>query len=98
MEKEEGRGWEGRERERDGGREGGRERERDTCRFTPFSLRLLSDVSHVIMDEVHERSIQSDFLAIILQDLLPKRLVKCTHATVCYYSLMNLCFPVFEYL
>ena len=36
---------------------------------------MLSDVSHVIMDEVHERSIQSDFLQIILRDLLPKRYI-----------------------
>lgn len=33
----------------------------------------LSEVSHVIMDEVHERNITSDFLTIIMRDLLPKR-------------------------
>ena len=31
---------------------------------------LLGGVSHVIMDEVHERSIDSDFLLIILRDLI----------------------------
>lgn len=30
----------------------------------------LEKVSHVIIDEVHERSIQSDFLLTILRDLL----------------------------
>uniref|UniRef100_A0A8C9U5U1 RNA helicase n=1 Tax=Scleropages formosus TaxID=113540 RepID=A0A8C9U5U1_SCLFO len=35
--------------------------------------RLLSSLTHVIVDEVHERSVQSDFLLIILRDLLHKR-------------------------
>ena len=30
-------------------------------------------VSHVIVDEVHERSIDSDFLLIVLRELLRKR-------------------------
>ncbi|XP_025027029.1 ATP-dependent RNA helicase DHX29 isoform X2 [Python bivittatus] len=34
---------------------------------------LLSKVSHVIVDEVHERSVQSDFLLIILREILHKR-------------------------
>ncbi|XP_033019587.1 ATP-dependent RNA helicase DHX29 isoform X1 [Lacerta agilis] len=34
---------------------------------------LLSNVSHVIVDEVHERSVQSDFLLIILREILHKR-------------------------
>uniref|UniRef100_A0A7M4FHZ3 ATP-dependent RNA helicase DHX29 n=2 Tax=Crocodylus porosus TaxID=8502 RepID=A0A7M4FHZ3_CROPO len=34
---------------------------------------LLSNVSHVIVDEVHERSVQSDFLLIILKEILHKR-------------------------
>nr|XP_055109132.1 ATP-dependent RNA helicase DHX29 isoform X4 [Symphalangus syndactylus] len=34
---------------------------------------LLSNVSHVIVDEVHERSVQSDFLLIILKEILQKR-------------------------
>ncbi|XP_022087605.1 putative ATP-dependent RNA helicase DHX57 [Acanthaster planci] len=33
----------------------------------------LDGVSHVIVDEVHERSEESDFLMMVLQDLLPKR-------------------------
>ncbi|XP_067636192.1 putative ATP-dependent RNA helicase DHX57 [Eurosta solidaginis] len=34
---------------------------------------LLSSVSHVIVDEVHERSEESDFLLMILKDLLKQR-------------------------
>lgn len=34
---------------------------------------LLSTVSHVIVDEVHERSEESDFLLMILKDLLKER-------------------------
>ncbi|XP_070180183.1 putative ATP-dependent RNA helicase DHX57 [Littorina saxatilis] len=34
---------------------------------------LLSDVTHIIVDEVHERSEDSDFLLMILRDLLPER-------------------------
>uniref|UniRef100_A0A663N580 RNA helicase n=1 Tax=Athene cunicularia TaxID=194338 RepID=A0A663N580_ATHCN len=34
---------------------------------------LLSSISHVIVDEVHERSVQSDFLLIILKEILHKR-------------------------
>uniref|UniRef100_A0A8C3Y1X8 ATP-dependent RNA helicase DHX29 n=1 Tax=Catharus ustulatus TaxID=91951 RepID=A0A8C3Y1X8_CATUS len=34
---------------------------------------LLSSVSHVIVDEVHERSVQSDFLLVILREILHKR-------------------------
>jgi ATP-dependent RNA helicase DHX57 len=33
----------------------------------------LASVSHIIVDEVHERSEESDFLLMILRDLLPKR-------------------------
>ncbi|XP_038072636.1 putative ATP-dependent RNA helicase DHX57 [Patiria miniata] len=33
----------------------------------------LDGVSHVIVDEVHERSEESDFLMMVLRDLLPKR-------------------------
>ncbi len=35
--------------------------------------RILSEVSHVIMDEIHERNVNSDFLTIIMRDLLPRR-------------------------
>ncbi|KAJ3413929.1 ATPdependent RNA helicase [Chytridiales sp. JEL 0842] len=34
---------------------------------------LLQGISHVIVDEVHERSLDSDFLLVILKDLLPRR-------------------------
>ncbi|KAG8228278.1 hypothetical protein J437_LFUL006246 [Ladona fulva] len=34
---------------------------------------LLKGVSHIIVDEVHERSEESDFLLMILRDLLPQR-------------------------
>ncbi|KAL8572372.1 hypothetical protein ACOMHN_023141 [Nucella lapillus] len=34
---------------------------------------LLSDVTHIIVDEVHERSEDSDFLLMIVRDVLPKR-------------------------
>ncbi|XP_033763100.1 ATP-dependent DNA/RNA helicase DHX36-like [Pecten maximus] len=33
----------------------------------------LNRVSHIIVDEIHERDLLSDFLLIILKDLLPKR-------------------------
>ena len=33
----------------------------------------LADVSHVIIDEVHERSLDTDFLLILLRDVLAKR-------------------------
>ncbi|CAH0474125.1 unnamed protein product [Peronospora belbahrii] len=35
--------------------------------------RQLSSVSHVIVDEVHERNVDTDFLLSILRDLLPQR-------------------------
>eukprot|EP00752_Nemacystus_decipiens_P002894 g2693.t1 len=33
----------------------------------------LAGVSHIMVDEVHERDLQTDFLLVILRDLLPKR-------------------------
>ena len=33
----------------------------------------LAQVSHVIIDEVHERGAESDFLLVLLRDLIPKR-------------------------
>ena len=33
----------------------------------------LADVSHVIIDEVHERSLDTDFLLVLLRDVLKKR-------------------------
>ncbi|XP_072169908.1 ATP-dependent DNA/RNA helicase DHX36-like [Diadema setosum] len=37
------------------------------------SDKLLQTVSHVVLDEVHERDILSDFLLIVIKELLPKR-------------------------
>ncbi|XP_017345431.1 ATP-dependent RNA helicase DHX29 [Ictalurus punctatus] len=34
---------------------------------------LLSSITHIIVDEVHERSVQSDFLLTILKDVIHKR-------------------------
>ncbi|KAG8598939.1 hypothetical protein GDO81_002806 [Engystomops pustulosus] len=34
---------------------------------------LLKNISHIIVDEVHERTVQSDFLLIILREILHKR-------------------------
>ncbi len=34
---------------------------------------LLSDVSHVVVDEIHERGVESDFLLVILKSLLRRR-------------------------
>ncbi|KAI4284465.1 MAG: hypothetical protein L6R35_004909 [Caloplaca aegaea] len=36
-------------------------------------LAALGDVSHVVIDEVHERSLDTDFLLILLRSVLPKR-------------------------
>lgn len=33
----------------------------------------LSGVSHLVVDEIHERGMNEDFLLIILRDLLPRR-------------------------
>lgn len=34
---------------------------------------LLKGVSHIMVDEIHERGMNEDFLLIILKDLLPRR-------------------------
>jgi ATP-dependent RNA helicase DHX36 len=34
---------------------------------------LLDSVSHLILDEIHERDINSDFLITIVKDILPLR-------------------------
>ncbi|RFU25629.1 hypothetical protein B7463_g10703, partial [Scytalidium lignicola] len=36
-------------------------------------VKSLADVSHVIIDEVHERSLDTDFLLVLLRDVLKKR-------------------------
>ncbi|KAI5357707.1 Putative helicase, RWD domain, Helicase-associated domain, UBA-like superfamily [Septoria linicola] len=36
-------------------------------------VRSLADVSHVVIDEVHERSLDTDFLLVLLRDVLKKR-------------------------
>jgi hypothetical protein len=36
---------------------------------------MLSGISHVFIDEVHERGVLADFLLIILKDVIPKRSV-----------------------
>lgn len=51
--------------------------------FGSFSLKFnvklqvedpdLSCVSHLLVDEIHERGMNEDFLLIILRDLLPRR-------------------------
>ena len=33
----------------------------------------LNEVTHLVIDEVHERSMESDFLLMIIRDLLPRR-------------------------
>jgi|APAra0007618257_1042622.scaffolds.fasta_scaffold00321_20 ATP-dependent RNA helicase DHX36 len=33
----------------------------------------LTNVSHLLVDEIHERGMNEDFLLIILRDLLPRR-------------------------
>jgi HrpA-like RNA helicase len=51
----------------------------DVCYATGVLLRrlqgdcLLKGVSHIFVDEIHERDINSDFLLIILRRLLPFR-------------------------
>lgn len=39
-----------------------------------FRCRHLSSVSHVILDEIHERNLQSDVLMTVIKDLLNVRL------------------------
>ncbi len=34
---------------------------------------LLLDVSHVLVDEIHERGMNEDFLIVILRELIPRR-------------------------
>ena len=46
---------------------------RDNFSVTLTFYRLLIGTSHIILDEIHERDVLSDFLIIIVRDLLPKR-------------------------
>ncbi|KAL8869469.1 MAG: hypothetical protein Q9174_004250, partial [Haloplaca sp. 1 TL-2023] len=39
----------------------------------PDVLAALADISHVFIDEVHERSLDTDLLLVLLRDILPKR-------------------------
>ncbi|CAG8519373.1 1074_t:CDS:10 [Funneliformis mosseae] len=65
------------------------------------SDKLLDDVSHVIIDEVHERSLDSDFLLIILKKILEWRsdlkiiLMSATVDTSKFSNYFNNC-PVIE--
>lgn len=42
-------------------------------RFCSLCIRLLSSVSHLVLDEIHERNLQSDVLLTIVKDLLNVR-------------------------
>ncbi len=52
-------------------------------------LQMLSDISHLVIDEVHERDVLSDFLLAILRPLLARRpdlrviLMRFVHAIAC---------------
>lgn len=35
----------------------------------------LTDISHIILDEIHERSIESDFIIALLKQVIPKVVV-----------------------
>lgn len=41
--------------------------------FLLFCFRHLSSISHVVLDEIHERNLQSDVLMSIIKDLLNVR-------------------------
>lgn len=41
--------------------------------FWGSCCRLLSSISHLVLDEIHERNLQSDVLLIIVKDLLSLR-------------------------
>ena len=48
----------------------------------------MTDVTHVIIDEIHERSLDSDFLLIIIRDLLPKYVIVAAAAAVACATLI----------
>ena len=57
-----------------GGNELGEDGEEEEEEASPSSSSLdLSGVSHVVVDEVHERSLQGDFLLAILRDVVARR-------------------------
>lgn len=73
----------------------------------------LLQISHIVLDEIHERSLESDFLLIIMKDLLPKRpnlkliLMSATMNAVMFSQYFNNCpmlnipgftYPVQEYM
>jgi HrpA-like RNA helicase len=51
----------------------------------------LEGVSHIVVDEIHERSIDSDFLLIILKELMARR---PDIKIVCYIHNLPLCVPL----
>ena len=52
----------------------------------------LGGVSHVVVDEVHERSLESDFLLMVLRDLMAKpRLVMALDSTLCLARCLARC-------
>lgn len=51
--------------------------ELEMLNFLPFKLQVqdpdLTGITHLLVDEIHERGMNEDFLLIILRDLLPRR-------------------------
>lgn len=50
-----------------------RQQKKKLLTFFAFIVRLLSSISHLVLDEIHERNLQSDVLLIIVKDLLNLR-------------------------
>jgi hypothetical protein len=52
----------------------GSKTERSLVRYIPqISDPALTHVTHIMVDEIHERGRDEDFLLIVLRDILPKR-------------------------
>lgn len=49
-------------------------------RTTASLITSVQDVTHVFLDEVHERSVETDFLLIVLKDVLKR----CEHCEAGY--------------